>query len=76
MATQQDLSAFGLEQRRYSFEEWRAIEERTEERFEYLDGQLVYWRDMAGGSPTHALISGNLNYELGRIVRLPQLASI
>ena len=72
MATQQDLSAFGLEQRRYSFEEWRAIEER----FEYLDGQLVYWRAMAGGSPTHALISGNLNYELGRIVRLPQLASI
>lgn len=69
MALRQDLSAFGLEDRSYSVDEWLAIEARTGERFEYHEGQLVHWRMMAGGSLAHSEIGGNLVYLLGGGVR-------
>jgi len=69
MAIHQSLSAFGLEDRSYSLEEWQAIELRTGEKFEYHEGRLVPWRMMAGGSFAHSEISGNLIYTLGSAVR-------
>ena len=65
MARLQDLSVFDLENRTYTVAEWQAIERRTGERFEYHRGHLLSVRLMAGGSPTHARIGGNVIYLLG-----------
>ena len=59
MSHRQDLTAFGLENRTYTIEEWQAIEARTGERFEFIDGRLINWRAMAGGTREHALLSTN-----------------
>ena len=59
MSYRQDLTAFGLENRTYTIEEWQAIEERTGEKFEFIDGRLVNWQAMAGGTGIHALLSTN-----------------
>ena len=45
---------------RYSIEEWIALEEATGRRFEYEDGRLFDIEAMAGGTPRHALVMGNL----------------
>lgn len=47
---------------RYTFEEYLALERRSEERHEYIDGQIYA---MAGESNEHADISVNLVVELG-----------
>ena len=60
MARLQDLSVFDLENRTYTVAEWQAIERRTGERFEYHRGHLLSVRLMAGDSPTHARIGGNV----------------
>ena len=69
MSYRQDLTAFGLENRTYSIEEWQAIEERTGEKFEFIDGRLVNWQAMAGGTPTHSKITGSLMYLFGANMR-------
>jgi Uma2 family endonuclease len=43
--------------RRYSLDEYRAIEEKAEGRSEYRNGEIV---PMPGGSLTHSRISGNI----------------
>ena len=55
--------------RRYSVEEWLAIEEATGERYEYHEGRLVSVRAMAGGTFTHALLISNVSHAFGDIVR-------
>ena len=55
--------------RRYSVEEWLAIEEATGERYEYHGGQLVSVRAMAGGTFTHALLIGNVTGQLYTAIR-------
>ncbi len=69
MSQKQDLSAFGIEDRSYTIEEWQAIEEKTGEKFEYHEGRLVHRQAMAGGTFGHSLISGNVMYVLGGGVR-------
>ncbi|NJL10053.1 MAG: Uma2 family endonuclease [Calothrix sp. SM1_7_51] len=44
-------------ERRYSLDEYRAIEEKAEGRNEYRDGEIV---PMPGGSLNHSRISGNI----------------
>lgn len=46
-----------LEQRRYSKEEYLALEEIAEYKSEYLDGKII---PMAGGTTNHNKIAGNL----------------
>lgn len=45
---------------RYSIEQYLAIERSTGKRYEYHDGQLLSVESMAGGSPTHSLLSGHV----------------
>jgi Uma2 family endonuclease len=55
------------EQRYYSPEEYLELEVNTEERHEYIDGQII---QMTGGTPDHNQITGNfyafLNFALKR----------
>lgn len=55
--------------RRYSLEEYLAIEEATGERYEYHDGKLVSVRAMAGGTFAHALLIGNVTGQLYTVIR-------
>ncbi len=55
--------------RKYSIEEWLAIEEQTGERYEYHEGFLRSVRAMAGGSGQHALLGANFIYAAGHVVR-------
>jgi len=50
-----------LEQRRYTREEYLALEETAEYKSEYRDGQIV---PMAGGTTNHNKIAGNLYVNL------------
>ena len=45
------------EQRYYSSEEYLELEVNSEERHEYIDGQII---QMTGGTPNHNQITGNL----------------
>ena len=72
MARRHALARLGIEDRSYSIDEWIALEGRTGERFEYHEGRLVPWRMMAGGSPSHSMISANVSYLLGVGVRAQQ----
>lgn len=74
MALHQDLTAFGIENRSYSIEEWQALELRTGEKFEYHQGRLLSVRMMAGGSPQHSIIGANVLYLLGVGVRMQKLS--
>ena len=47
----------------YSLEEYFALEDASDARFEYWDGELVC---MSGGSRAHYRISGNVYYRLAR----------
>lgn len=55
------------EQRHYSSEEYLELEVNSEERHEYIDGQII---PMTGGTPNHNQIAGNfyaaLNFVLKR----------
>ncbi len=55
------------EQRYYSPEEYLELEVNSEERHEYIDGQIIR---MTGGTPNHNQIAGNfsaaLNFGLKR----------
>lgn len=55
------------EQRHYSPEEYLELEVNSEERHEYIDGQII---SMTGGTPNHNQIAGNfyaaLNFALKR----------
>ncbi|MEY3334825.1 MAG: hypothetical protein RLZZ176_3128, partial [Cyanobacteriota bacterium] len=53
-------------ERRYSLDEYRAIEEKAEERSEYRDGEIV---PMSGGSINHSRIGGNIFAFLKFILR-------
>ncbi len=44
------------EQRQYSLEEYLEIEVNSQERHEYIDGEMIL---MAGGTPNHNQIAGN-----------------
>ena len=55
-----DLSAYDLENRTYTVEEWQEIERRTGERFEYHQGRLLSVSMMAGGTHQHSRIGGNI----------------
>ena len=70
MAQYQDLSSYGIEDRTYTVEEWQAVERRTGERFEYHRGRLLSVSMMAGGTPRHARIGGNVVYLLGAALRV------
>jgi Uma2 family endonuclease len=50
--------------RRYTLEEYAALEEHSEDRYEYWDGQIVPLEDMAGGSYEHSLVTANFAGEL------------
>jgi Uma2 family endonuclease len=51
---------------RYSVEEYLALERKSEERHEYLDGEIYL---MAGESPVHGTICTNLTVEIGSQLR-------
>ena len=53
-------------ERRYSLDEYRAIEEKAEGRSEYRDGEIV---PMSGGSLNHSRIGGNIFAFLKFILR-------
>lgn len=53
-------------ERRYSLDEYRAIEEKAEERSEYRDGEIV---PISGGSINHSRIGGNIFAFLKFILR-------
>lgn len=44
----------------YTLAQWQAIEEATGQRYEYHAGRLLSVEAMAGGSPRHALLIGNV----------------
>jgi Uma2 family endonuclease len=50
----------------YSLEEYFALEQASDARFEYWDGEIVC---MTGGSRTHGMISTNIVVSLGNSVR-------
>ncbi len=58
---------FITEQRSYSLQEYLEIEVESQERNEYIDGQII---PMTGGTPNHNIIAGNfyaaLNFTLKR----------
>ncbi len=43
--------------KKYTLEEYLELDKNSEERYEYFDGEVLA---MAGGSPSHARISGNV----------------
>lgn len=43
----------------FTVEEWLAVEDVTDERYEFHDGKLVSVRAMAGGTYRHAMLMGN-----------------
>lgn len=49
-------------QPRFSIEEYLALEKETDTKYEYHDGEVYA---MAGGTPTHSLISNNVGRGLG-----------
>ncbi|WP_414545551.1 Uma2 family endonuclease [Nostoc sp. CCY0012] len=59
--------------RRYSLDEYRAIEEKTEGRNEYRDGEIV---PMPGGTLKHSRISGNIFAFLKFLLRDTQFEPI
>ena len=56
-------------ERRYSVEEWLAIEEATGGRYEYHDGTLVSRYVMTGETFARTLLTGNAIGQLGRALR-------
>lgn len=60
-------------ERRYNLDEYRAIEEKAEERSEYRDGKIV---PMPGGSLNHSRISGNIFAFLKYLLRDTQFEPI
>ncbi len=60
-------------ERNYNLDEYRAIEEKAEERSEYRDGEIVL---MPGGSLNHSRISGNIFAFLKFILRDTQFEPI
>jgi Uma2 family endonuclease len=60
-------------ERRYSLDEYRAIEEKAEGRNEYHDGEIV---SMSGGSLNHSRISGNIFAFLKFLLRDTQFEPI
>lgn len=46
-----------LPKKKYTLEEYLELDRNSEERYEYFDGEVFA---MAGGSPNHARISGNI----------------
>ena len=59
--------------RRYSLDEYRALEETAEGRSEYRDGEIV---PMAGGSLNHSRIGGNIFALLKFVLRETQFEPI
>ncbi|WP_051398260.1 Uma2 family endonuclease [Runella limosa] len=51
-----------MKQPRFSIEEYLALEKETDTKYEYHDGEVYA---MAGGTPTHSLISNNVGSGLG-----------
>ncbi|WP_016951707.1 Uma2 family endonuclease [Anabaena sp. PCC 7108] len=60
-------------ERRYSLDEYRAIEEKAEGRSEYRDGEIV---PMSGGSLNHSRIGGNIFAFLKFLLRDTQFEPI
>lgn len=60
-------------ERRYTLDEYRAIEEKAEERSEYRDGEIV---PMPGGALTHSRIGGNIFAFLKFLLRDTQFEPI
>lgn len=57
-----------LEQRRYTVEEYLELESASEEKHEFLDGQIIHLSQilaMAGGAEWHSLIAMNMGREIG-----------
>ena len=54
--------------RRYTTEEWLALEAKTGMRYEYLDGELLDITAMAGGTIPHTKACGNVQRRLGNAV--------
>jgi Uma2 family endonuclease len=50
---------------RFRFDEYVALEARSEVKHEFLDGEVLA---MAGGSPEHAALAGRLAVQLGRVL--------
>jgi Uma2 family endonuclease len=51
---------------RMTLEEYRAIAETSEERYEYCNGEII---TMSGGTATHSAIASNLLIYLGFLLR-------
>ena len=66
MALHHDLSAYDVEDRTYSIDEWLSLERRTGKRFEYHEGRLLPFEMMAGGTFEHSVIGANVVIALGR----------
>ena len=60
---EEQLAVFGS--RRYTLDEWLALEEELDTRFEYEDGQLFDVRAMAGGSLQHGRACANATRHFG-----------
>lgn len=50
---------------RYTYAEYLALERRTDQRYEYFDGEVFL---MAGGTPRHAKLISNTNVVLGGLL--------
>lgn len=55
-----------IPKRRYTIEEYLELDKHSEERYEYFDGEVFA---MAGGSPNHARIGGNVYAALQQKLR-------
>ena len=66
MVLHHDLSAYDVEDRTYSIDEWLALEARTGKRYEYHEGRLLPFEMMAGGTFEHSVIGANVVTALGR----------
>ena len=62
-------AAIAPEHRYYSEEEWVALEEELDTKFEYLDGHLYDVRAMAGGTTPHNRASSNAGNYLRDLAR-------
>ncbi len=53
------MSAITVSKRKYTLEEYLELDKNSEEKYEYFDGEIF---DMAGGSPSHARVGGNVYF--------------
>ena len=58
------MGALPIDNRRYTIEEWQALERETGEKYEFHDGKLFSVTAMSGVTALHAMIGGNVVFAL------------